>query len=367
MATLKLSQIAPALVPPALTDQFVGVTGGTTDNLYSLSQFGRIKLSADTIYYVSNAGSDSNPGTQTQPWLTLQHAFDYLALNIDGGGFGLKIQLADGTYDGVEVNGFPPNLKRYDLQGNDASPNNVVIGQCPTFNNSCIELSVLGIAIQISGVLLQRSKAGFLIPLSLDNLFQVVFLGKVNFDSQSGVFSAGHDCIAINGNFAYAQGAYNVSGMTVRGAINIAGDWDNFIEVAPLALFYSGACIFSSTGTINFGTAFLNLPGGTWQDFDTVFVSVTATGPRYSVFSGGSVVSLSGTALGPNFFPGNAAGTVDGGSSYDNFVGSYSGSGLPTTATFVDPGTGAIYKDTSGGGVYWVFNDGGTIKKVQLT
>jgi hypothetical protein len=40
--------------------------------------------------------------------------------------------------------------------------------------------------------------------------------------------------------------------------------------------------------------------------------------------------------------------------------------GLPATAD-LPSGTSGIFKDTSGGGVYLAYNDGGTIKKVALT
>ncbi len=66
----KLSQIAPASSSPALTDQLVGVTGGATDNLYSLSQI--INTLVGTGYCVSPTGSDSNNGqSQATAWQTI--------------------------------------------------------------------------------------------------------------------------------------------------------------------------------------------------------------------------------------------------------------------------------------------------------
>lgn len=41
-------------------------------------------------------------------------------------------------------------------------------------------------------------------------------------------------------------------------------------------------------------------------------------------------------------------------------------SGLPTNADLLE-GTSGLFKDTSGGGVYLAYNDGGTVKKVALT
>ena len=33
-----------------------------------------VEIADATIYYVSTAGNDSNPGTNSQPWATLSHA-----------------------------------------------------------------------------------------------------------------------------------------------------------------------------------------------------------------------------------------------------------------------------------------------------
>lgn len=107
----KLSQIAPAGSAPAPTDQFVGVTGGTTDNLYTTSQIGdgiaaagkiRKVLSSDTNYYVSVTGSDSNGGTDpvTDAWATLQHAMDIISNMLDLGGFTITVNIGTGTFAG---------------------------------------------------------------------------------------------------------------------------------------------------------------------------------------------------------------------------------------------------------------------------
>ena len=43
----------------------------------------------NSSFYVSTAGSDSNPGTQTAPWRTIQHAADTVragsTVNVRGG------------------------------------------------------------------------------------------------------------------------------------------------------------------------------------------------------------------------------------------------------------------------------------------
>ena len=49
-----------------------------------------------TTYYVATDGSDSDPGTESQPWATLQHAVDTIAA-------GDTIIVKSGTYIGCRI------------------------------------------------------------------------------------------------------------------------------------------------------------------------------------------------------------------------------------------------------------------------
>jgi len=53
-------------------------------------------LSYGATYYVATTGSDSNPGTQAQPWATLQHAVETIAA-------GDTILVTPGTYAGCRI------------------------------------------------------------------------------------------------------------------------------------------------------------------------------------------------------------------------------------------------------------------------
>lgn len=103
----KLSQIALAGSPPALSDTLVGVGGGTTDFRYTLGQIqisiGRILLTANPTYYVRTTGNDSNVGSLANPWLTLQHAMHVVATTLDICGFFVTIDIGAGTFVGVDV------------------------------------------------------------------------------------------------------------------------------------------------------------------------------------------------------------------------------------------------------------------------
>lgn len=64
MTVQKLSQIAPAGSPPALTDQIVGVTGGTTDNLFTLTQI-QTTIGAGGVTSVTNTDGTLNASPTT--------------------------------------------------------------------------------------------------------------------------------------------------------------------------------------------------------------------------------------------------------------------------------------------------------------
>lgn len=58
-----------------------------------------------TLYVDSSLGSDSNPGTESSPFKTIQAALDSLPKNL--GGYGVRIQLAEGEYpEDVSIKGF---------------------------------------------------------------------------------------------------------------------------------------------------------------------------------------------------------------------------------------------------------------------
>lgn len=109
MAVSKLSQIANAPAPPALTDTVIGVSSGSTDYQFSLSQIAttvapsRTKLSGNTNFYVATTGSDSNTGLSSgQAWATLQHADNIIAQTYDLAGFIATVNISSGSYAGIE-------------------------------------------------------------------------------------------------------------------------------------------------------------------------------------------------------------------------------------------------------------------------
>ena len=90
------------------------VTGGTsgyvlTDNAGVLGNVpagggpARTVLAGDTSYYVATTGNDSNSGSIGSPWLTLQHAMNFIAAMIDFAGFKITVFIGAGTFAGFGV------------------------------------------------------------------------------------------------------------------------------------------------------------------------------------------------------------------------------------------------------------------------
>ena len=99
---------------------------------------------ADTTFYVDPSGNDANDGSIANPWLTLQHAADYMG-KVNANGFATGIQINDGTYSaggGVDVMAVmfrPFNCKYFSIIGNTTTPGNVVLdGVDQTANGICL-------------------------------------------------------------------------------------------------------------------------------------------------------------------------------------------------------------------------------------
>lgn len=84
------------------------------------------RLSASKIYYISPSGNDHDEeGTETNPWKTISHAFDYVNHKVEQAGYAITFQLADGTYN--ERLNPSPDTKRINIRGNANNINAVKI------------------------------------------------------------------------------------------------------------------------------------------------------------------------------------------------------------------------------------------------
>jgi len=271
---IKLASEVQGILPPA--------NGGVT----------RTTLTANTTFYVSTTGSDSNNGLSSgTPWATLQHAYNTIQTTYDLAGFVATIQLANGTYT-ANLNANGPlvgaqGASSLVINGNSATPTNVIIS---VSGNFCIgaasgaQLTVQNLEVSgIYGLLAQ-----------LDGL--IIFNNLV-----FGACTTAH-MNAANGGVIEAGGNYTISG-------NAAVHW---LAAQSGEILVAGATVTLS-GTPAFSSAFASANGLGDIVCPAITFSGSATGQRYIVASN-AVVNTNGA--GASYLPGNAAGSPSTGGQY---------------------------------------------------
>lgn len=259
---------------------------------YFLGQF-REKLTADRTYYVRTDGSDSNTGlsnTSVGAFLTIQKAVD-IASAFDLNGFTVTIQLGDGTYTGVVAGKAYVGQGLISIDGNAATPGNVVVSTASTsFNMSnCGSYRLRNFRVQASaGYAIFANGARTALTLS----------GMVY-----GAMSASGTHIYVTAQASVVQNS---------AAYSILGGGYSHITVSEGGTLESSLCTVTLTGTPAFSNyAFVEnlslcrLVSNTY--------SGSATGARYSV-SGSSVIFTAGA--GATALPGNSAGSATTGGQY---------------------------------------------------
>lgn len=123
------------------------------------------KLTSDvTLYVDSEAGSDSNPGTQQAPFATLQAALDSLPRNL--GKNAATINIAAGNYpESVMIEGF--------YGGKYSGALNIVgsSSQDDTRTISAISIANCASGVNISGVCVNGNQSGFAVSVGSANVF----------------------------------------------------------------------------------------------------------------------------------------------------------------------------------------------------
>ncbi len=344
------------------------------NNAGTIDILGKITLTSDLSLYVSTTGSDSNPGTLASPWATIQHAMDFIASKIDLSGFTITVNIGAGTFAGVGLRsttgggtinfvGAGSGSTTITNANNDFITN---FGECVavfTEVSSVVGFDAMKWVPNGHGVVALNDVVDVFAPITLH-----LFVG-----SDDMVV----DCTNMaSGDIVFF---FSATGATIfSNAIAFTGgggtvDYVYLIETGTLYVpnDHTGPTTFSGNLTLNVVFAQVDTGGVVYEGGSGGGYSVTGTvtGKRFNVATNGNISLFGGSpgSLGATYYPGNMAGTVgDGTSIYDGFFGAYSGVGLPTTTQFPDAGTCGIYKDTAGGGVYSVYNDAGTIKKVAL-
>lgn len=266
----------------------------------------RERLTTNRTYYVRTDGSDSNTGLVDSAggaFLTIQKAVNVILTTLDRAGYDVTIDVGNGTYtETVTIDGDGGGLNR----GATTNGQLIILGDETTPSNVLMDASAQafllrnGITVAIRGVKMQTSSGNTLHVV--DNaraLFQNVDFGA------SGA-GAGH--ITCNqGGYVAATGVYTISG---------GGKWHVNPNRCGLATIRSTT--ITLTGTPAFTDAFVFAETGGQALMDALTFSGSATGPRFKALTNASIDTQTGGNL--TYFPGNAAGILDSGGAYDQYV-----------------------------------------------
>lgn len=279
-----------------------GLTLSKTDRtqlLQAIARLTRLRLTAPITFYVSPAGDDTNDGlTQGTAWASITHAYNYIRDRVDLNGFQATIQLADGTYSSAYCQfacvGPAPLILGNTADASRVTVNGVGVPAIAAGTGAIIQCHNFTVTASGTGGDYGAVGAGL-----LGNSGGIIYHESMNF----GACSTGHIMAAPGGSV---------------GPIRTGVLW-NIVGAAPSHLLSWGGdvgcadAVISISGTPNFSGGFCNIQNsGRTEAWNCQFTG-SATGPRYSV-TGNGIIST-GNA-GPNYFPGDAAGTFATGGQY---------------------------------------------------
>ena len=274
------------------------LTNFTNALLKLTSTVTRIKLTANTTFYVSTTGNDSNDGlTPGTAFLTLQALVNYLYLKYDFGGYQVVIQLLDGTYTGA---GFPSafvgQIIPLILAGNSSTPANVQLvssgsnsNTISCFNNASVIVSYMGLSssgIGYGGYALNASGGG-----SINIGTGITF----------GACVSSHMIASLGGRILLANVGYSISAAAPFHYAAISGGQIN-IDGSQV-----GGITVTLAGGLNFSTAFATANSNGTVNTLGVTYSGSATGSKYTASLNGVINTFGGGGAG---FPGSTAGTT---------------------------------------------------------
>lgn len=231
--------------------------GATMRRLFNfIANFVRLVLNNTTTnLYVATTGSDSNPGTQALPFLTVQGAIDYAAAGLFPGA--VNINLAAGTYNGsfvakslmgknayvpVGVTTAPSSSSVVNIIGDNTTPGNVVLNGVGTLPG-IFNMEDIDALYTISGVTFTHASAnrvachvtGAQSQVVLNNIAgsSITGLLSVHFGAR-GFYSNG----AAGGTFAMGAGNFFFAGnggyirtdraFTITGTMNALASGNRF-------------------------------------------------------------------------------------------------------------------------------------------
>jgi hypothetical protein len=266
----------------------------------------RIPVDSGTLnFYVSNVGSDSNPGTNPEfPLATINRALAICAVLYDLTGITIVINLANGLYLPTTIDGAFVNCA-VQIIGNTANPDAVTINGA---NSDCILASngsnvfVDGITLTATGNEQSYYNVGTGIIAVTDA--SVIIGANMVF----GAVSSSHiECWTGAAISVKSPGPNEGDGYKITGGAGIAhayaapGGYISFAD-SPILI----------VGNPTFGGAFCVGNDGIVACYAATFTG-TAIGSRYDIQANGVIDTNGG---GANFLPGNSAGSSSSGGEY---------------------------------------------------
>lgn len=272
---------------------------GAIANGGQIAEFSREVLGAARTYYVRTDGSDSNTGladSAAGAFLTIQKGVDVVYGTLDLGGFDVTIQVRDGTFARAVVPFAQVGKGNIVLQGNAATPANVVLtataigvntGVVDARNNAILFVRDFAANVATSGDCFLAANAA------------AIFFQNIRFGAAAGhhIHARTEGRIEATGNYAITAGAAT------------------HLRAAVAGLVSGTSFTVTLTGTPAFSTAFAVaiVDGGVSVNGNTY--SGAATGKRFDASIGGVINSASLTDL-----PGDVAGTVATGGVHPSLV-----------------------------------------------
>lgn len=251
----------------------------------------RKMLTKDTVYYVDGAlGNDSNKGSASAPFATIQKAVDVIYGFLDIGFYNVEIQVADGEYDGIYVSTPPLGTGTVTLTGNRTSPTEVTLNENLANGLRAIQvangsrLSIRG--LRLAGVFGVWAEAGGVV-----NVLDEVIIAS----SSTGFLATQNGVVIITGDIEI-EASLSFFCRSVTGFINMTGADITLNGILTFTHFVSA----ERAGVISANKNSTNFFG-------------SALGSRYKTEMNGVVYTNAG---GANFFPGDVAGTAATGGQY---------------------------------------------------
>lgn len=251
----------------------------------------RETLTADRTYYVRTDGNDNNTGlvnTAGGAFKTISRAVNVVATLLDLRGFGVTIQVADGTY--AENVTLLPTVGHgsITLRGNTSAPGNVVVSSS---GGRVIVADGRATRWTLDGLKLRTTGSGALVYASGSaeiTLARIDFGGtgggvQVSAEDGGSIYMS-NTTLTISGGsslslWSASRGGEIVASSTVV-TVTTSFSVTRFVSANSNGLFVSSGVSFSLGGNV-------------------------ITGSRYNAVQGGGIQTGGG---GPNYFPGTADG-----------------------------------------------------------